>query len=131
MRVTPGGAVDSAADALGLRIVRRFEAAMFGAVLVEGRGHEPLILKASSDLKLAEEWALGATMAARLRERGYPASDYVEMGTIGDVTWSLQAVLPGRVPQMFTIGHAEQLIALARRHDIDAGQAQPWEELAR
>ena len=104
---------------------------MFGAALVEGRGEEPLILKASSDLQLAQEWAMGATMAARLRERGYPASDYVETGTTGEVTWSLQAVLPGRVPQVFTVGHAEQLIALARRHDTDAGDAQPWEELAR
>ena len=104
---------------------------MFGAALVEGRGDEPLVLKASSDLTLAEEWATGAAMAARLRERGYPASNYLETGTTGNVTWSLQAVLPGRVPHMFTVGHAEQLIALACRHDIDAGERRPWEELAR
>ena len=104
---------------------------MFGAALVEGRGDEPLVLKASSDLTLAQEWATGAAMAARLRERGYPASDYLETGTTGDVTWSLQVVLPGRVPSTFTVGHAEQLIALACRHDIDAGESRSWEELAR
>ena len=82
---------------------------MFGAALVEGRGDEPLVLKASSDLTLAQEWATGAAMATRLRERGYPASNYLETGTTGDVTWSLQVVLPGRVPRTFTVGHAEQL----------------------
>ena len=90
--------MEVAADALGLRIVRRYDASMFGAALVEGHGDEPLVLKASSDLTLAEEWATGASMAARLREHEYPASNYVETGTTGRVTWSLQTVLPGRVP---------------------------------
>jgi len=129
--VAPGDAVESAAHALGLRIVRRFDGSMFGAALVEGRGDEALILKASTNLSLAEEWATGAAMAARLREQGYPASDYVETGTTAGVTWSLQAVLPGEVSSMFTVGQAEQLIALARRHDIDSGRRQPWDALAR
>jgi hypothetical protein len=98
---------------------------------VEGRGDEPLVLKASQDLTLADEWATGARMAARLRGLGYPASDYVETGTTGTVTWSLQAVLPGCVPQLFTAGLAEQLIALACRHDTDTGEQRPWDELAR
>jgi hypothetical protein len=46
--VTPLGAAEVAADLLGLRIVRRFEASMFGAALVEGSGDGPLVLKASS-----------------------------------------------------------------------------------
>jgi len=104
---------------------------MFGAALVEGRGDEPLVLKASTDLTLASEWATGAAMAARLRERGYPASSYLKTGTTGNVTWSLQAVLPGRVPPMFAVEHAEQLIALACRHETDAGEGRPWDELAR
>ena len=120
-----------AAEVLGLRIVGRFEGSMFGAALVEGRGAADLVLKASTDLQLASEWATGAAMAARLRERGYPASQYVETGATGAVVWSLQTVLPGRVPQMFTVGHAEQLLALARRHDIDSGMRRPWDELAR
>ena len=53
------------------------------------------------------------------------------MGTTGDVTWSLQAVLTGHVPRTFTVGHADQLVALACRHDIDAGESRPWDELAR
>ena len=129
--MTEVDAVEVAADGLGLRIVRRFDESLFGAALVEGRGDDPLVLKASSHLALAEEWALGAAMAARMREEGYPASDYVETGTTGVVTWSLQAVLPGQVSSMFTVGQAEQLIALAHRHDIDSGRRQPWAELAR
>jgi hypothetical protein len=129
--VTQIGTVELAADVLGLRIVRRFDASMFGAALVEGRGDEPLVLKASSDVTLAEEWATGAAMAARLREHGYPASNYLETGTTGIVTWSLQTVLPGRVPLTFTVGHADQLIALACRHDMDSGRRRPWEALAR
>jgi hypothetical protein len=104
---------------------------MFGAALVEGRGDDPCVLKASSDLTLAKDWATGAVMAATLRECGYPASNYLETGTTSSVTWSLQAVLPGAVPQTLTVGQAEELIALACRHDIDAGERRPWEALAR
>ena len=120
-----------AADVLGLHIVRRFDQSMFGAALVEGRGESPLVLKASTDLTLAPEWAMGATTAARLREDGYPASDYVETGATDAIVWSLQAVLPGHVPPMFTVGHAEQLVGLARRHDIDSRMRRPWEAMAR
>ena len=120
-----------AAGVLGLHIVRRFDQSKFGAALVEGRGGSPLVLKASTDLTLAPEWALGAAMAARLREDGYPASRYVETGATDDIVWSLQAVLPGRVPAMFTVGHAQQLIGLARRHDIDSTMRRPWDAMAR
>ena len=124
-------AVDDAAALLGLRIVRRFDASMFGAALVEGRGDEPLVLKASVDRALAPEWSTGVAMASRLRALGYPASNYVDTGTTDHLVWSLQHVLPGRVPDLFTAAHATQLIALARRHDIDSGMRQPWDALAR
>ena len=104
---------------------------MFGAALVEHRDGTLLVLKASTDLTLAPEWVTGAAMAARLRARGYPASQYVETGATGAVVWSLQTVLPGRVPLVFTVGHAEQLLALARRHDVDSGMRRPWDALAR
>ena len=129
--MTEVGAVELAADVLGLQIVRRFDQSMFGAALVEGRDGSPLVLKASTDLALAPEWALGATMAARLREHGYPASHYVATGATDAIIWSLQAVLAGRVPAMFTVGHAEQLVELAQRHDVDSGQRRPWDSMAR
>ena len=120
-----------AADHLGLQIVRRFNDSMFGAALVERRDGTVLVLKASTHLELAPEWATGAAMAARLRDTGYPASHYLETGTTEAVIWSLQTVLPGRVPLMFTAGHAEQLVALARRHDVDSGMRRPWDAQAR
>jgi Phosphotransferase enzyme family len=125
------GAVQTAADVLGLQIVRHFNGSMFGAALVENREGTPLVLKASTDLTLAPEWATGAAVAGRLREHGYPASQYFEIGTTDAVLWSLQHVLPGRVPPVFTVGHAEQLLALARRHDVDSGMRRPWDALAR
>jgi aminoglycoside phosphotransferase (APT) family kinase protein len=129
--VTQVRAVEAAAEVLGLRIVRSFDESMFGAALVEGRGSTLAVLKASTDLTLAPAWATGAAMATRLRECGYPASNYLETGTTETVTWSLQAVLPGHVPAVFSVGHAEQLVALAQRHDIDAGMQQPWGDIAR
>ena len=121
----------AAADVLGLRIVRRFEASMFGAALVEGRGDEPLVLKASLDLTLAREWATGAAMAARLRVARLPRLELPGDGHDRqcDVVTAVGAT--GTRPSMFTVGHAEQLIALACRHDIDAGERRPWDELAR
>ena len=120
-----------AAEALGMQIVRRFEDSLFGAALVEARDGSHLVLKASTELKLAPEWTTGAATAALLRERGYPASQYLEIGTGDTVIWSLQTVLPGSVPSTFTVGHAEQLLALARRHDIDSGMRRPWDDQAR
>jgi aminoglycoside phosphotransferase (APT) family kinase protein len=129
--VTQADAIDVAAAHLGVRIVRRFNASMFGAALVEGRGDEPLVLKASTDVALAPEWATGAAMAARLRALGYPAPTYRGTGTTEQVTWTLQTVLPGRVPQMFTADHAAQLVGLACRHDVDSGMRRPWDAQAR
>ena len=129
--MTQAGAIENAAELLGLRIVRRLDDSMFGAALVEGRNGVVLVLKASADLELAPEWATGAAMAARLRELDYPASHYLETGTADAVIWSLQEVLPGRVPLRFSVGHAEQLLELARRHETDSGMRRPWDALAR
>ena len=104
---------------------------MFGAAFVEGRDGRVLVLKASTDLQLAPEWAMGAAASARLRELGYPASHYLETGTADTVIWSLQEVLPGSVPLIFTVGHAAQLLALVHRHDTDSGMRRPWDALAR
>jgi hypothetical protein len=122
--------IEVAAELLGLRIVRRFTASMFGAALVDGR-EVPLVLKASADTALATEWETGASMARLLRERGYPAPQYVETGTNSEVTWCLQTVLPGEVPPLFTADLAEQLVALARAHEVDSGMQRAWAAIAR
>jgi Ser/Thr protein kinase RdoA (MazF antagonist) len=50
--VTSAGAIETAAEALGLRIVRRLDDSMFGAAIVERREGRFLVLKASAELKL-------------------------------------------------------------------------------
>jgi aminoglycoside phosphotransferase (APT) family kinase protein len=120
-----------AAALLDLTIVRRFEGGLFGAVLVRRGDGAELVLKASDDSTLAAEWATGAATAMRMRASGYPAPIYAGTGTDGDVSWSLQEVLPGQVPEVLDEHCAQQLIRLARAHDVDAGNARPWDELAR
>ena len=92
---------------------------------------EQLVLKASDDPTRAPEWATGAATAMRMRARGYPAPFYSGTGTDGDVSWSLQEALSGRVPDVLDERCALQLIRLAREHDVDAGLSRPWDQLAR
>jgi aminoglycoside phosphotransferase (APT) family kinase protein len=124
-------AIERAAAHLGLRVVRPFGGGMFGAVLVERPDGHPLVLKASHDVELVDEWITGASMAELLRREGYPAATYVDVGTDAGVAWTLQEVLSGVVPEVLTESLAHQLVALARRHDRDAGHRRPWDELAR
>ncbi len=63
------GAIELAAELLGLQIVRRFDGSPFGAALVGDREGRALGLRASTDLQLAPEWATGAAMATRLPPR--------------------------------------------------------------
>ena len=67
----------------------------------------------------------------RMRASGYPAPTYVGTGTDGDVSWSLQEVLPGRVPDVLDEPRAQQLIGLAREHNVEAGAVRAWDKLAR
>lgn len=123
--------VERAAALLDLTIVRPFDGGVFGAVLARRADGELLVLKASEDLALAPEWATGAATAMRMRERGHPAPRYFGTGREDGVVWSLQEVLPGHVPEVLTADLARQLLALVRAHDVDAGDARPWEALAR
>jgi aminoglycoside phosphotransferase (APT) family kinase protein len=123
--------VERAAELLDVEIIRRFEGGLFGAVLVQRADGAQLVLKASDDSTLAPEWATGAATAMRMRARGYPAPPYAGTGTDGDVSWSLQGILSGQVPEVLDENCAQQLIGLARAHDVDAGEIRPWDELAR
>ncbi len=67
----------------------------------------------------------------RMRASGYPAPTYVGTGTDGDVSWSLQEILPGRVPEVLDLRYAQQLIGLVRKHNVDAGAVRAWNDLAR
>lgn len=118
-----------AAD-LGLSIIGPFAHGTFGAVAVATADGDQLVLKAQADPALEPVWATGAEMAARLHERGYPNPRILRVGSTGDAVWSLQERLAGEVLRRLTVPQASQLIALARRHDIDSGHRRPWREEA-
>jgi aminoglycoside phosphotransferase (APT) family kinase protein len=131
MRGVAPSPVEHVAATLGLRVLRPFEGGLFGAVLVEGRGDVPLVLKATDDVALLPTWEIGAAMAERLRSRSYPAPHYVEFAVVDECAYSLQEVLPGEVPLEFTASYADQLVELARAHDVDSGRRKQWDALAR
>jgi aminoglycoside phosphotransferase (APT) family kinase protein len=120
--------VEDVAATLGLSIVRSFAQGTYGAVLVATASGEELVLKTQPDLTLEPVWTVGAEMAARLHDRGYPNPRILQVGSTGTAVWSLQERLGGQVLRRLTVTHAAQLIALARRHDMDSGRSRPWRE---
>src|SRR5262245_48178951 len=120
--------VEDVAAALGLSIVRRFALGVYGAVLVTTADGDELVLKTQPDPALEPVWRTGAEMAARLRARGYPSPRVLRVGSTATAVWSLQERLAGHVLSRLTPTLAGQLIALARRHDIDSGRARPWRD---
>jgi aminoglycoside phosphotransferase (APT) family kinase protein len=116
------------AAALGLSIIGPFAHGIFGAVAVATADGEELVLKAQPDPTLEPVWATGAEMAARLHERGYPNPRILRVGSTGAAVWSLQERLAGEVLRRLTLTHAEQLVSLASRHDVDSGLRRPWRE---
>lgn len=118
--------LQTVASELFLRVVQPLAGGEFGAVLVvDGDGRE-LVMKALPTPDWASRFARGAELAQRLRERGYPASNYVGIGSTRIASWSLQEVLPGRVPDSMTIAHARRLVDLASMHAGAAGRANDW-----
>jgi hypothetical protein len=105
---------------LGLMIVRRFAEGEFGATLVR-RGDSELVLKVIDSVDWLPAVTRGSGIANRLRATGYPAPEYVGVGTFEESTWTLQRVLPGRVPDVMTEEHAKALVELVKRH---AGQGE-------
>ena len=120
--------VEEVAATLGLSIVRPFAHGTYGAVLVATAGGEELVLKTQPDPTLEPVWTVGAEMAARLHDRGYPSPRYLGVGSTASAVWSLQERLAGRIPRRLTATHAAQLIELAGRHDMDSGRTRPWRE---
>jgi aminoglycoside phosphotransferase (APT) family kinase protein len=107
---------------LGLRDASPLSGGEFGAVLVRDAGGRELILKALPSPAFAARFARGARMAMRLRERGYPAPEYMGTGVALGASWSLQERLPGAIPETPTSAHIAALLALAERHVGAAGE---------
>lgn len=120
--------VRAVAEELGLAIIRPFTSGMFGAVLVATADGQEQVLKTAADPALEPVWAMGADMAARLREQGYPNPRITGVGATRTAVWSLQERMAGVVPLRLTAKQAARLVTLAGRHNTDSGQRRPWRD---
>lgn len=117
--------IQQVAGALGLEVLRSAPGGEFGAVHVTDAAGGRLILKVTDWPGAEADWTRGARLAETLRGPGYPAPRYEGVGTVGEVTWSLQSVLPGELPAIMTAAHAEQLVELASSHAGRSPEAEP------
>jgi Ser/Thr protein kinase RdoA (MazF antagonist) len=101
---------------------------MIGAVLVATADGQEQVLKTAADPALEPVWAMGADVATRLHEQGYPNPRIVGVGSTRTAVWSLQERVAGHVPHRLTAAQAAQLLALARRHNTDSGRRRPWRD---
>ena len=128
MRVMTG-LTERVANHLGLTVQFRFGGGEFGATLVR-RHNSDFVLKVFDLPGWLPVVTQGTDIANRLRSTGYPAPEYVGAGTFEESTWTLQRVLPGRVPGEMTTAHAEALLGLAERHAGFAEEAFDWQSAA-
>lgn len=117
------------ASELGLVVEKRLGGGEFGATLVSRAGSQ-LVLKVLPSAGMLAAVTRGSGLANRLRSAGYPAPEYVGVGTFEDSTWTLQRLLPGRIPKVMTGAHAEALLALAERHADFAEETFDWQAAA-
>ena len=120
--------VRAVAEELGLAIIRPLAFGTFGAVLVATAEGKEQVLKTAPDPAREPVWAMGAEMAARLHEQGYPNPRIIGVGSTSTAVWSLQERVAGRVTPCLTVTQAAQLLALARRHNTDSGRRRPWRD---
>lgn len=123
------GEVDRVAAELGLEVVRRLAGGEFGATLVNRNGTD-LVLKVLASARMLGAVTRGTGLANRLRSSGYPAPEYVGVGTFEDLTWSLQRNLPGAVPDVMNAAHARAMLTLAERHASFAEDTFDWKAAA-
>ncbi len=127
----PETPTERVAASLGLHIVAPAEGGEFGATFVSNQVGDRLVLKVVAGSDSAPEWARGAKLAGVLGATGYPCPRYEGTGTDGEVTWSLQRVLPGSLPSVTSTEHLGQLVALAECHANRAPAPEPsWAETA-
>lgn len=124
-----GELMERVATELGLTIEGRFDGGEFGALRVR-RGGEDMVLKVAGDAAWLPIARQGARIANRLRSANYPAPEYVGIGTFEGSTWTLQRMLPSRVPGVMTRAHVEALLALAERHSDFAEAPFDWQSAA-
>lgn len=110
---------------LGLVVVAPCAGGEFGATHVRGVDGRDLVLKLVHDLLWATR---GADIAGRVRARGYPAPEYVGVGTVGDQAYTLQERRPGEIPEVLTVDYADQLLDLLPMHAGVVPEGTGWVE---
>lgn len=108
--------VHQLATALELRIVGKLTGGYFGAFHVQTSAGTDAVLKLLPDWpEMALDKVHGAAeLVARLRERGYPAPQYLDVGVIGAQVYTVQEYVTGRVANGLTKATAGRLLQLWR-----------------
>jgi hypothetical protein len=90
----------------------------------DGDGRD-LVLKLVDDLAWATR---GADIAERVRARGYPAPEYVDVGAAGEQPYTLQELRPGAIPDVLTVDYTDQLLDLLPLHAGVVPDGNGWVE---
>ena len=118
------------ADAVGVRVVEQLAGGYFGAFRVETAAGAHAVLKVLPDWPnlVLDNVRDAVDLVARLRERGYPAPRYFEVGVVGGDVYTLQEYVAGAVPEGLTTATARELVRLWRGHEGAAPPVadSPW-----
>lgn len=105
----------SVASTLGWTHVGRCGGGEFGAHEVV-RGAERAVLKVWDDPLTAAEVGRSVALAAGARERGELVPEYLDVGVVDGVSYTLQRFVEGALPSPLTLAHAQQLADLLDAH---------------
>jgi len=108
-----------------LEVVAPCAGGEFGATHVRDSAGRDLVLKLVHDI----EWATrGADIAGRVRARGYPAPEYVDVGTVEEQGYTVQELRPGAIPDVMTVEYVDQLLDLVPLHTGVVPEGAGWVE---
>ena len=117
------------ADELGLVVVGSLAGGEHGALAVDSRAGDPLVLKVfapTDHVRLAE----AMRVADRVRTRGVPVPDPYWSGTTNDRAYTLQRRCEGEIPHDLEASHATQLLEFWDAHRDAMPEGSDWPERA-
>lgn len=111
------------------RLDSRFPDGEQGAFRIESsRG--PAVLKRQPDARVVRRYQDVGRQLERLRAAGYPAPRYLLTGTDGEISYLIQEVVPGNVPESLTPVLLDQLIRMNHLQQQAAPDRNPgWQTL--
>ncbi|MEQ7009155.1 phosphotransferase [Actinopolymorpha sp. B17G11] len=117
--------VQSFAEGLGLHVGRRLAGGEFGAYLARTVHGQHVVLKILvRHSRLSIEWVVTAVeLTTKLRQNGYPAPRFLDVGTMHGRVYTVQEAVDGVMPDQLRPSHLRQLIELWRLHHDVAAQA--------